>query len=445
MISHLSCLVVLLALGPDDQAANGKPPPDYAGSCTDAKCHQNFTELPIVHDPVEGDSCDVCHEIVDKNDHRFKFTSEGGALCTECHDMPTGKHEHDPAAQGECTTCHDPHASKYKHLLSWRTTAEVCTDCHDGITEDHQFLHGPVAVGACTACHDPHASDYPALLSGPERDVCLKCHLPLQEWLGSKANTHAPVEDGCTDCHNPHGSSDKMMLNEAAPGLCLSCHDDISEAATEAAVNHAPITEGRACATCHDAHTSDFASMLKQEPLAVCVSCHDKAIKTDSGELGNFKKLLADNPNHHGPIKDGNCTACHLEVHGGEHFRLLADDYPAGFYAPYEEKRYALCFECHEADAFRDERTDTLTGFRNGDHNLHFVHVNRTRKGRTCRACHQTHASKWPRHVAESVPFGEWEIPLNFEKTPQGGSCLPGCHRLYGYDREAPVKNVPTK
>lgn len=441
MTRFLFCSAVLLSLASIAPGADRKPPPDYTGSCTDA-CHQAQTKHRVVHDPVSDGSCDTCHIIVDKKDHRFKLTAQGAALCTECHDAPTGKVKHDPVAQGECTTCHDPHGSANKHLLPGRTVGEGCLDCHEGVTEDHAYLHGPAAVGACTACHDPHASDHSSLLTAPERKVCLKCHGPLAERLKGKTHVHAPVDDGCSDCHNPHGSHDKMMLTQSAPALCLSCHDDISEAVA-AAVDHAPITQGSACATCHDAHASDFESVLKQEPLAVCVSCHNKTIETKSGKLGDFKKLLADNPEHHGPITDGNCTGCHKEVHGGTHFRLLANDYPVGFYASYDEKLYAMCFDCHEADAMRDERTDALTGFRNGDHNLHFVHVNRKGKGRTCRACHQTHASKWPKHITESVPFGEWDLPLNFEKTPKGGSCLPGCHRLYRYDQESPVVNLP--
>jgi len=78
--------------------------------------------------------------------------------------------------------------------------------------------------------------------------------------------------------------------------------------------------------------------------------------------------------------------------------------------------------------------TDEATGFRNGERNLHWVHVNKKTKGRTCRTCHEVHASKRPRLVAESVPFGKrgWRLPLNFEKTETGGSCQPGCHRAYG-------------
>ena len=74
--------------------------------------------------------------------------------------------------------------------------------------------------------------------------------------------------------------------------------------------------------------------------------------------------------------------------------------------------------------------------------NLHYLHVNRDKKGRTCRACHETHASNAEKHIRDSVPFGKggWELPIGFEKTASGGSCSPGCHKPIGYDRDRAVE-----
>ena len=97
MTRFLSCSAVLLSLASIAPGADRKPPPDYTGSCTDA-CHQAQTKHRVVHDPVSDGSSDTCHVVVDKKDHRFKLTAQGGALCTECHDAPVGKVEHDPVA-----------------------------------------------------------------------------------------------------------------------------------------------------------------------------------------------------------------------------------------------------------------------------------------------------------------------------------------------------------
>ena len=112
----------------------------------------------------------------------------------------------------------------------------------------------------------------------------------------------------------------------------------------------------------------------------------------------------------------------------------MAKPYPEAFYQPFAHEKYDLCFTCHDKQLVLTEKTANLTAFRNGDRNLHFVHVNRE-KGRNCRSCHQTHASSNELHVRDSVPFGKWEMPIQFAKTENGGSCAPGCHKPYAYDR----------
>jgi hypothetical protein len=52
--------------------------------------------------------------------------------------------------------------------------------------------------------------------------------------------------------------------------------------------------------------------------------------------------------------------------------------------------------------------------------------VNKSDRGRTCRACHETHAGPQPLHVRQSVPYGNWQMPVNFKRTETGGSCAPG-------------------
>ena len=85
------------------------------------------------------------------------------------------------------------------------------------------------------------------------------------------------------------------------------------------------------------------------------------------------------------------------------------------------------------------EKTTGLTNFRNGQANLHFMHVNKTEKGRSCRACHNVHASPNDLHIRDSVPYGSWNMPINYKKSADGGSCSPGCHKPYTYDRKNAV------
>jgi predicted CXXCH cytochrome family protein len=142
----------------------------------------------------------------------------------------------------------------------------------------------------------------------------------------------------------------------------------------------------------------------------------------------------------HGPIADGNCAGCH-QPHGSDNTRLLQKSYPESFYKGFNTKDYDLCFSCHDKQLATLEQTANLTNFRNGERNLHFVHVNKSDRGRSCRACHEVHASAQPLHIRESVPYGSWKMPINYKRTESGGSCAPGCHKQFGYDRVNPVSN----
>ncbi len=135
-----------------------------------------------------------------------------------------------------------------------------------------------------------------------------------------------------------------------------------------------------------------------------------------------------------------NCSACH-NPHGGAIYRLLTEAYPAGPYAPFDVESYALCFGCHDVEMVEEERDDEVTEFRNGDLNLHYVHVNREDKGCTCGTCHDAHAGTGPKHIADPMAFGQQAILTKYEATATGGSCLSSCHAMWAYDRIHPVKN----
>jgi predicted CXXCH cytochrome family protein len=146
--------------------------------------------------------------------------------------------------------------------------------------------------------------------------------------------------------------------------------------------------------------------------------------------------VLVERKSLHGPVRTGQCNVCH-QVHGATNARLLSKHFPAEFYEAFDLADYALCFECHSSAIVLEEETTTVTNFRDGRHNLHFVHVNRPDKGRTCRTCHEIHGSNLPKHMASEVPFegGGWPMPIRFAKTPTGGRCSPGCHEPREYNR----------
>ena len=316
-----------------------------------------------------------------------------------------------------------------------------CTSsgCHSDLIKT-AFVHAPVASKDCDACHQPAGTDAHKFTWAAERsELCYECH--DEDEFDGKVK-HAPMEQGqCTICHNPHGGAERMNLVMTQPQLCFECHDEVADSVDDAPIVHGALTSSRKCTGCHNPHAAEVKGILLQPPMKLCLSCHDETIETDSGTVGNIAALLKENPEHHGPVGNKDCLACH-SPHASEHVRLLNAEYPRSFYAKFEEGNYALCFDCHDVENFEEEHTDDLTEFRNGDVNLHYLHVNRPVKGRTCRACHDPHAAKNKKMIADSVAFGGWRIPLNFKSTASGGSCLPGCHKTYRYDRENAVANL---
>lgn len=290
--------------------------------------------------------------------------------------------------------------------------------------------HAPFEAGDCKICHqnaDPKQPG-PVLKQGPA--LCLDCH---EEFAGvmKRPHTHAPARAACTSCHNPHNAAFPKLLLQESGALCTSCHDKIGKISSNAKVPHKALTTGAQCANCHNPHGTAVEKLLVQQPFDLCVKCHNVDTMADAKgkKLQNIKTWLDNNQKWHGPVASKDCNDCH-EPHGGDNFRLLKEDYPQEFYAPYDARNYALCLSCHQEKAFSTAQTTTLTSFRNGATNLHYLHLQQSGRGRTCRACHEVHASKQEHHIRDGVPFGSggWMLKLHFKKTATGGSCEKTCH-----------------
>ena len=300
------------------------------------------------------------------------------------------------------------------------------------------WSHAPFEMGECGLCHVNDDPSNPGAVENGGPELCYGCHEAIQVAMDEARVTHYAVEDDCVNCHNPHNAAYRKLLIDASPQLCASCHDDVWAEATGAAVRHAPVETGEGCLNCHSPHASNVDSLLKGLAYDLCVECHttDGLVDEAGRDLTNFGELLAANPEVHGPIAAKDCSACHTP-HGGEIFRLLTTHYPEKFYAPFEAKNYELCFSCHNEAVVAAEKTTTLTGFRDGDRNLHFVHVNKEIRGRTCRACHEVHAAPQEHLVRDGVPYGKssWVLKINYTSAPNGGSCEKTCHGALSYDR----------
>jgi len=296
--------------------------------------------------------------------------------------------------------------------------------------------HTPFANGECGSCHEREDANNPGPVAKKGNALCLECHEDFEAVLKRK-HPHAAATEACLSCHNPHNARQAKLLVDGSDTLCLSCHHEQKTLAMDAPVKHEVVAQGARCTTCHNAHAAEEEHLLNEPQVPLCLRCHgqDGVADQDGKKLTNFKTLLEQNPQHHGPVDSDGCSACH-NVHGSQHFRLLTKEYPVGFYSAYDPKLYALCFDCHEESAFASAETDSLTRFRDGKRNLHYLHVNKPELGRSCRACHEVHAAKQAHQMREEVPYGSsgWRLKINFQKTATGGSCAKTCHGLKNYN-----------
>ena len=293
-----------------------------------------------------------------------------------------------------------------------------CSACHRDLIRG-SVAHKPVAEGQCLRCHQQFSDDHPLGKGSmgfivPKDKLCVVCHTTLLKL----PHLHKPVAQGlCYACHMPHSSDNKALLKAPTPALCFGCHP---KAHFTGLHTHQPVAKGD-CLACHDPHQSEGKALLRRQGGKLCLGCHDPK--------------LAVGKSVHAPVAKGDCVGCHA-VHGSPYRKILKADMPQELYRPFGTDAFPLCFTCHDPKLVSEVTTETATNFRNGDRNLHSVHVNKAGKGRSCKICHNPHASAQDRLINPKAPgFGTWEIPIRFYTTATGGGCSVGCHRTFRYDR----------
>ncbi len=401
------------------------------GGCISEQCHAKFMpgEKTFQHGPAVNGECDKCHTGAYPNPYGLE--SNQSVTCYGCHkkieqEIQSSQFIHGPIKNGDCSYCHDPHGSDNRFFLR-ASYNELCSLCHNlkGLYAG-EFIHEPVKDGNCGLCHDPHASNFKSRLTDVGANLCVICHEDMISGM-TREYIHAPlIKSGCTDCHDPHSGDSKLRLKTSADKICFNCHDEKKNEISQYARKHEPAAKGQ-CVSCHSPHFSDNKYLLLDKIDTLCFTCHkDSSI---------WKKRRF----QHGPVVQGNCSACH-NPHGSDNAFILRMAFPDKFYSAYEKGEYDLCFNCHKEALITTKKTGTITNFRNGEINLHMLHVNQ-KKGRTCRACHDVHASDQEDHIREEFQFGSARISVEYIKTRTGGRCIPGCHSGRGYDRVKMVDN----
>ena len=205
------------------------------------------------------------------------------------------------------------------------------------------------------------------------------------------------------------------VISQAQSCVTAECHVSFSKDGT----THPP---ERGCLSCHVDGSVDHVQEGRMAPATAsdCFSCHDSILKNDFS---------------HKPVTSTTCELCH-NPHGSLERFLLPQSYSTKFFVDYTDKAYTLCFSCHDRGLLLFPETSFSTGFRDGVVNLHFSHVNKASRGRSCKLCHSVHGAQQPKLMADTVAFGNWQMPMNFRKMEKGGSCAPGCHEPRQYMRK---------
>ena len=407
-------------------------------SCTEDGCHTEVGDYAVLHGPLNAGECAACHLYADVVKHTFRVPRQGNDLCLFCHIIESGANTHEPVAEKGCLECHNPHGGETKTHIRTKSVRVLCEQCHEEVVKGKRE-HEPIVTGGCLACHAAHRSDFKNLLHQKQTAMCLDCHVVFADRLNKLQVVHEPVGEDCLECHDAHASNRENLLKSTMHELCFSCHEDIRMTSESAQAPHGALAEIGECANCHDAHASERGNLLRNVTRTLCLECHNKQIQTPTGMIPDMTQILTARNSVHGPFTINDCNECH-QIHGGARPRLLDKEFPTSFYAPFKEDNYELCFSCHDPSLVLTSQTTGLTGFRNGDRNLHFLHVNQEDKGRTCRACHEIHAGESEKNISNHVLFGDWKIPVGFSKTATGGSCSPACHQTFSYDRQNPVR-----
>ena len=141
-----------------------------------------------------------------------------------------------------------------------RAQPDLCYTCHATVRGQFaQPTHHRVPEGLmkCTDCHNTHGTLNPSSLVKATTETCTQCHV---EKRGPFVHEHPAAKiEGCTSCHNPHGSANRMLLvRREGRQLCLQCHTGFHNL-TQAPHGRLGFQTSGECTRCHvSIHGSNF-------------------------------------------------------------------------------------------------------------------------------------------------------------------------------------------
>jgi predicted CXXCH cytochrome family protein len=308
-------------------------------------------KLPISASPpdqlVGNDGCRSCHraEVVQfmKTSHS-RLESKGTPVltCESCHGPGKAHVEGQQAARGDEAKTLAANRLIFSFRASPKENSERCLTCHNTSKQQDSFEHsGHMSTGvSCNDCHSthlvneakdlsrgeaqmaqPHFFQVPqradearwlqsSLLKSSQPDLCFTCHANVRGQFAQPV--HHRVPEGfmkCTDCHKAHGRVNPPSLVKTRTETCGQCHMD----KREPFVYEHPAAKVDGCVVCHNPHGSANRMLLvRREGRQLCLQCHT-----------GFHLLTQAPHGRLGFQTSGECTRCHVAIHGSNSDRYL--------------------------------------------------------------------------------------------------------------------------
>lgn len=374
--------------------------------------------------------------------------------CTSCHDAHEDRHPNflrmDTRYGALCLTCHTPAGwSGTSHATSLATWNGV------GISPWPASAYPTVADNACANCHRPHAAGHGKALLAQSGEVanCTACHngmvaarniqnefsKPSHHPIGNAEWTHTPKEDAtlmprhvtCADCHNAHAANASSAIVPNVSGRLQGTRGINQGGATVTSASF----EYEVCYKCHGMSSATTAGLTRQDNI-------------------RNARLLFDpiNPSYHPVAAIGKnatiqnlwlpytassrigCSSCHNNdawtsggidpagVHGSNYSPILGSDYQTNQTVTESPQTYALCYTCHDRNAFLTD----VPG--------QFPHARHLNKQTSCAACHDAHGSRQYPHLINFMLFDRMGVAVVTPSTVQhrleynNGQCYLSCH-----------------
>lgn len=230
-------------------------------------------------------------------------------------------------------------------------------------------------------------------LSLPGTALALTCTIKgCHPFLQDLKNLHAPVKEGkCLSCHvqkeEMHPYPGLKAFELKAKGVDL-CYLCHDKLAMGPVV-HGPVRDGD-CTACHRYHGASGPKLLDmgEDQTAFCTGCHDE---------GEFRRHY-----QHGPAAVGDCTSCHTH-HSSTEKKLL------------KEQSRQLCLSCHNDFAQTMAKAprvhppvsnDACTSCHN-PHSSASQFVLKEKMPDLCYGCHSAMATKVPNVKVPHKPISQ--------------------------------------